>query len=76
MRKLLAFSALLLLSGSGLQALAKDGGLAMPLDARQWRAERVNICADRKYQCLQNAVGLLTSQRGQCVIRYDQCLNR
>lgn len=76
MRKLLVASTLLLLQIAASQALAKEGGLSMPPDARQWRAERLNICADRKYQCLQNAVGLLTSLRGQCVIRYDQCLNR
>ncbi len=75
MRKLLAFSTLLLLAGAATPALAKDAR-TMVADASQWRAERVNVCADRKYQCLQYAVGILASQRGQCLIRYDQCMNR
>jgi len=76
MGKLLAFSATLLLTGAISQAFAMEAGRQRVVDARQFRAERVNICEDRKYQCLQNAVGPLFSQRGQCIIRYDQCMNR
>ncbi|MCW2273824.1 hypothetical protein GJ654_08470 [Rhodoblastus acidophilus] len=70
----LLLSALFL--GSVSQAFALEGGF--PMGGRQSRAEQVAYCAQSKSDCLQN-VGPFTrypSQRAQCVIRYDQCLNR
>jgi len=75
MHKLLLLSSLAVVAVAGSPAFALEGGLPRT-NASQLRAERIDVCADRKYQCLQNAVGRLFSQRGQCVIRYDQCLNR
>lgn len=77
MRAIFLLSAALLI-GNTSQAFAEIGGLPIGLDQRQSRAEHVGYCGREKYHCLEN-VGRWTrfpSQRTQCVIRYDQCLNR
>lgn len=76
LRARLLLSALLL--GSASQALALESGVPMGNGGRSSRAEHVAYCSQTKSDCLQN-VGPYTrypSQRAQCVIRYDQCLNR
>ncbi|MCW2286201.1 hypothetical protein M2323_004061 [Rhodoblastus acidophilus] len=67
-----------LLFGSASQAFALESGVPMGNGGRASRAQQVAYCAQTKSDCLEN-VGPYTrypSQRAQCLIRYDQCLNR